>query len=69
MSLATEHRFAHHLCQGTVHQGWSCVLQGRVEEGITTIRQELAAIRNPGQEVRAPCACLAGGGVWHGRPD
>jgi predicted ATPase len=45
MSLATEHRFAHRLSEGTVLQGWMCVVQGRVGEGITTMRQGLAAVR------------------------
>jgi predicted ATPase/class 3 adenylate cyclase len=48
ISLATEHRFAHRLSQGTVYQGWMCVLQGRVEEGIAMMRQGLAAVRNSG---------------------
>ena len=45
MSLASEHRFAHRLSEGTLHQGWMCVVQGRVEEDITTMRQELTAVR------------------------
>jgi predicted ATPase len=59
MSLATEHRFAFHLAAGTVQQGWMCVAQGRVEEGIATMRQGLAAVRNPGAHVPYHLARLA----------
>jgi predicted ATPase len=54
MSLATEHRFALYLREGLVQQGWMLMAQGRVEEGIATMRQGVAALRNPGAGSHVP---------------
>jgi class 3 adenylate cyclase/predicted ATPase len=54
MTLATERRFAYYLAAGMVQQGWMLIAQGRVEEGIATMRQGLAAVRNPGPGGEVP---------------
>jgi predicted ATPase len=54
IALSSEQGFAFWLGFGTVFQGWALAEQGQVEEGITQIRQGLAAYRATGAEVGRP---------------
>ena len=48
MTLATEHDFPQHLERGILLRGWAHAVSGHGEEGITQIRQALAAYRSTG---------------------
>ncbi|MBI3756512.1 MAG: AAA family ATPase [Deltaproteobacteria bacterium] len=54
IALSTEHGFPHWLASGTMWRGWALAEQGRGEEGITQIRQGLAAYRAMGAEQAVP---------------
>jgi predicted ATPase len=51
IALSSEQAFPFLLVRGTILQGWALAEQGRIEEGIAQIRQELAALRAMGAEV------------------
>jgi predicted ATPase len=48
MTLATEQDFPQHLERGILLRGWALAARGHGEEGITQIRQVLAAYRSTG---------------------
>ncbi len=50
IALSTEQGFAEVLAVGTIQRGWALTEQGQVEEGITQMRQGLAAHRATGAE-------------------
>jgi predicted ATPase len=52
--FSTEQEFPHWLAWGTMHRGWALVEQGQGEEGITQIRQGLAAYRATRAELWRP---------------
>jgi predicted ATPase len=54
MALATEQHIAFFLSHGTILRGWALVEQGQGEEGLSQIRQGLAAYRATGAEVERP---------------
>jgi class 3 adenylate cyclase/predicted ATPase len=54
IALSTKHGFALRLAWGTIVRGWALAEQGQGEEGITQIRQGLAAYRATGAEVFRP---------------
>ncbi len=54
MALATEQGFRFWLAQGTIRQGWRLAEQGQGEEGITQMRQGMAAWRATGAEANRP---------------
>ncbi len=54
LRLAIEQGFAFFLAIGPILQGWALAEQGRTAEGITEIRQGLAAYRATGTEVYRP---------------
>ena len=54
MALSTEQGFAHWLADGTILRGWALAEQGQREEGITQMRQGLAALRAIGSEIERP---------------
>ncbi|HEV8714497.1 MAG TPA: hypothetical protein VGX03_16930, partial [Candidatus Binatia bacterium] len=54
ITFSIEHGFPFHVAWGTILQGWALAEQGQEEEGITQIRQGLAAWRATGVEVWRP---------------
>src|SRR5215471_8092469 len=58
IALATEHKIAFFLAHGTIFRGWALVEQGRSTEGITQIREGLAAYRATGAECERPYLLL-----------
>jgi predicted ATPase len=54
MALSREQGFPLWLAWGTIQWGWALVEQGQVEEGITQMRQGLAAWRATGTELIRP---------------
>ncbi len=54
IALSREHEFALLLAEGTILRGWALAVQGREEEGVTQIRQGLAAVPATGTEVARP---------------
>ena len=54
ITLSTEHGFALRLAWGKILRGWALAEQGQGEEGITQIRQGLAAYRATGAELLRP---------------
>jgi predicted ATPase len=61
ITLSTEHQFAFVLAWGTIMRGWAVAEQGQKEEGLTQMRQGLAAHHATGAEANRPyyLACLA----------
>jgi predicted ATPase len=51
MTLSTEHGFPSWLAVGSIMRGWALVEKGQVEEGITQLRQGMAARRATGEEL------------------
>jgi predicted ATPase len=73
MGLSTEQGIPHYLAMGTIWRGWALAVQGQVKEGITQIRQGLAAWRAMGAELARPTslallaeACGKGGQTEEG---
>src|SRR5262249_33666176 len=54
IALATEHKIALFLAHGTIFRAWALLEQGRSTEGITQIREGLAAYRATGAECERP---------------
>jgi predicted ATPase/class 3 adenylate cyclase len=54
ITLATEQGFPFWLAMGTILRGWALVEQGAIEEGITQIRQGIAAWQATGAEAVRP---------------
>jgi predicted ATPase len=54
IALSREQGFTFLLAGGTFLRGWALAVQGRAEEGITQMRQGLAAVLATGVEVRLP---------------
>ena len=54
MTLSTEQRFAFWLVSGKMLRGWALAQQGQGEEGITQIRQGLAAWQAMGEALYQP---------------
>ena len=54
IAICTEQGFAYYLAWATIIQGWTLSGQGQIEEGITQMRQGLAALRATGAELRRP---------------
>jgi predicted ATPase len=54
MALASEQEFSLLLAAGTIHRGWALAEQGQEEEGMTQLRQGLAAYQATGAEVGRP---------------
>ena len=54
IALSTEQGFPLWLAVGTIRRGWALAVQGQVEEGITQIRQGLAALQATGAELGRP---------------
>ena len=65
ITLATRARISGLVRAGALLQGWALAEQGQREEGITQIRQGMAAYRAIGAELlRSVFSCPAGRGVW-----
>jgi predicted ATPase len=54
IAFSTEQGFPHWLAPGTILWGWALVEQGQREEGITQMRQGLAALKATGTELDRP---------------
>jgi DNA-binding winged helix-turn-helix (wHTH) protein/predicted ATPase len=54
LALSTEHGFPYLIAVGTVLQGWELTRVGQIAEGMTQIRQGLAALRATGAELLRP---------------
>jgi predicted ATPase len=54
ITLSTERGFPHRLAEGVLMRGWALAMQGQTEEGITQIRQGLAAWQATGAEIAWP---------------
>ncbi len=54
MALSREQGFSLLLARGRVYWGWGLAVRGRVEEGLTQIRQGLSANRGTGAELFRP---------------
>ena len=54
IALSTEQGFPHWLAWGTIKRGWALAAQGQVEEGISQMRQGLAAWQAMGIELTRP---------------
>ncbi|MBI3796650.1 MAG: AAA family ATPase [Deltaproteobacteria bacterium] len=61
LALTSEHEVAFFVAHGEVLRGWALVEQGQGQEGVTQIRQGLAAYGATGAELERPhwCALLA----------
>jgi class 3 adenylate cyclase/predicted ATPase len=57
VALATERGFPQWVAYGTILRGWALVMQGQGEEGITQVRQGIAADRATGAALYVPHAC------------
>jgi predicted ATPase len=73
LALSTEHGFPYLGAIGTVREGWALARLGRVDEGITHMRQGLAALQATGTELSQPYhlallaeACDSGGKIEAG---
>ncbi len=55
IALSTEQGFPYWLEDGSVLRGWALAEEGQREEGITQMRQGLAALRAMGSEIERPC--------------
>jgi tetratricopeptide (TPR) repeat protein len=71
ITLASEHGFTQQLNQATALRGWALTEQGKGEEGITQIRQGLAALQVAGHELLRlyALALLAGSYGKVGQPE
>jgi class 3 adenylate cyclase/predicted ATPase len=55
VALATEHDFPHFVGSGTCFRGWAMlVVEGSIEEAISTMRRGLATKRATGAEIKVP---------------
>jgi predicted ATPase len=54
LALCAEQGFALYHAWGTVHRGWAVAAQGQLAEGITQIRQGVAAYRARGARMHVP---------------
>lgn len=54
IAVCTEHGFAFYLAMGMILRGWALVEQGQGDEGVTQLRQGLAAWRATGSELFRP---------------
>jgi predicted ATPase len=54
IAFCTEQGFAYYLAWAILIRGWTLTGQGQIEEGITQMRQGLAALRATGAELRRP---------------
>jgi predicted ATPase len=73
MAMSAEHGFPLHSAYASVRHGWAIAVQGRHEEGISQIREGLAALSAIGEEIERPynlClladACLEAGRIDDG---
>jgi len=71
LSLTGEERWPWLRARGVVLAGWAHAQEGRVVDGIATMRQGLAALRETGEELRRPhsLALLAEGYALAGQPE
>jgi class 3 adenylate cyclase/predicted ATPase/DNA-binding winged helix-turn-helix (wHTH) protein len=66
IALATEHGFPHRVAQGTILRGWALAKQGREDEGLSQIRQGLAAYRTmEAKQWRTRALILLAETYWH----
>jgi predicted ATPase len=54
MALATEREFSHWLTRGAVYRGWALAAQGRLDEGISEMREGITVSRKMGAETWQP---------------
>ena len=64
ITLCTDQGFALCVAEGTILRGWVLAEQDQGEEGMTQIRQGLAASEPPGQRWAPVLSCRAGRGIW-----
>jgi predicted ATPase len=57
VALATEQGFPLWVAWGTSMRGWALAMQGRGEEGLTQVRQGIAAFRATGAALHVPYLC------------
>ena len=57
VALATEQGFPQWAAEGTILRGWALALQGQGEEGMTQVRQGIAAWRATGTALLVPYLC------------
>jgi predicted ATPase len=57
VALATERGFPQWVAYGTSLRGWALAMQGQGEEGLTQIRQGIAAYRATGAALYVPHLC------------
>jgi predicted ATPase len=71
VALATAQGFPQWAALGTSVRGWALAMQGQGEEGLTQIRQEIAAWRATGAAQHVPyyCAMLADVAAYLGRTE
>jgi class 3 adenylate cyclase/predicted ATPase len=67
VALATEHGFPLWAAMGTSLRGWALAMQGQGEEGLTQIRQGIAAWRATGAAATIPYLCTLLAEVSHHR--
>jgi predicted ATPase/class 3 adenylate cyclase len=57
VALSTEQGFTQWVAAGTSLRGWALAMQGQGEEGLTQVRQGIAACRATGTVLLVPCYC------------
>jgi class 3 adenylate cyclase/predicted ATPase len=57
VTLSTEHGFPQWVAMGTIFRGWALAMQGQGEEGMTQVRQGVAALRATGATLLVPFWC------------
>src|SRR5262249_3346857 len=57
VALSTEQGFPQFAAMGTIFRGWMLAMQGQGEEGVTQVRQGIAAWRATGASLYVPYFC------------